>query len=101
MTTTLAINDADITIIRGAGQDGVPGGAAGGAPIDNTAALRPHGEDYYPARQPGWLNPLRQQIQRMIDDADMPQHHRGMAMAKMEELIFWINAGAQRTGTKS
>jgi hypothetical protein len=101
MATTLAIDDTGIVIIRGAGQDGVGGGAAGGSPIDNTAALRPHGEDYYPARVPTAYDPLRRQIQQIINDLDMPQHHRGMAMAKLEELLFWINAGAQRSGMKT
>jgi hypothetical protein len=101
MATTLAIDDTGITIVRGGGQDGVPGGAAGGSPVDNAASLRPHGEDYYPARQPGWLEPLRKQVQQMINELDMPQHQRGMAMAKLEELLFWVNAGAQRTGHRT
>jgi len=42
------------------------------------------------------ITELRNHITRFIDGANLNTHHRAMASAKKEELIFWIRAGAGR-----
>lgn len=85
MPTTLGINEEAIEIIRGNAPTGVAGGQAG----------QPGQETHdYPARQGDRFTPLAMQIEAVIAGANMPQHQRGMAQAKAQELLFWLRAGA-------
>lgn len=39
---------------------------------------------------------LKAECLRTIEASSLPQHQRMMALAKLEELIFWIRAGTGR-----
>jgi hypothetical protein len=47
-----------------------------------------------PAPPYDFLRALKEHIERVIDTAKPTDHHRAMALLKMEEMIFWIKAGS-------
>jgi hypothetical protein len=42
------------------------------------------------------ITQLEDHAKRVIDQLAMPSHHRMMALPKLQELVFWLRAGAGR-----
>ena len=47
------------------------------------------------------LEQLKEHIDGFMATAELPQHHRAMAQAKAQELIFWLRAGLTRSAVAS
>ncbi len=54
--------------------------------------------DGRPAIRSDAVDELQAHARRVIEQANLPEHNRLMALPKLEELIFWIRAGMARTG---
>ena len=75
---------------------GRPVGVTGGVHVATAAEAAYEAGGTQPGTQAPALAELRAHIERVIEESNLPDHHRMMSKTKADELLYWITAGRHR-----